>query len=67
MKTICEEEEWKEQFEPIKKKFAKCLGLNKILTDESDGEVDRTSFMSDENYNPYCKYDEIIQTIHFIY
>ena len=62
LKTICEEEEWRAQFEPIKDKFAKCLGLKKIIMDENDPEndEDRFSMFRSENNNPYCRSDQTI-------
>lgn len=57
LKTICEEEEWRAQFEPVKDKFARCLGLKKLVMDDSDpeGDADRFSMFRSENNNPYCR------------
>ncbi len=57
LKTICEEEEWKAQFEPVREKFTKCLGLKKIIVDENDpdDDIDRMGMFRSETHNPYCK------------
>lgn len=58
LKTICEEEEWKAQFEPVREKFTKCLGLKKIIVDENDpdDDIDRMGMFRSETHNPYCKW-----------
>ena len=65
LKTICEEEEWKAQFEPIREKFTKCLGLKKIVLDENDPDADsdRFSMYRSENNNPFCRL--ALNTNHF--
>ena len=57
LKTICEEEEWRAQFEPVREKFSKCLGLKKLVMDDNDpdGDADRFSMFRTENNNPYCR------------
>ena len=66
LKTICEEEEWKAQFEPIRDKFAKCLGLKRIFTDDNDPEDDgdRLGMFRSENNNPYCRSVALATTQH---
>lgn len=61
LKVLCEEEDWKAQFRPIKYKLAKCLGLEKIILDESErppGDKGHGSLFSpfgDSEDSPYCQ------------
>lgn len=60
-KIICEEDEWKMQFEAIRTSLTDCVKLKKIVYDEQDGDLDANRKMDHAlNFgkpedNPYCK------------
>lgn len=60
-KTICDDDEWREQFSKIRSNLTSCLELTKILLPEDpDDEEEKKKrgwalMFSDGKSNPYCR------------
>lgn len=63
LRPLCEQEEWIEQFRPIRSRWTKCLGFQKIflpteryrLKKSTNKLIEKFINVADEQLNPFCR------------
>lgn len=63
LRPLCEQDEWIEQFRPIRSRWTKCLGFQKIFLPTDRNNLKRSTIkllekfanVADEQLNPFCR------------